>query len=150
MSHASRSAHIADLIDDLADLYLAQVADLREFAQATEGRGRHAVSRTSSSSAGDSPGRPLPAVRAGRLRPAPDSGGRPQRARSARGKLMRPSGRRASANLHVPVEQTALLYKEGSETVRRARRDADFLKHLQLGFGETGNLPAQGPKEVSR
>jgi hypothetical protein len=36
MSHASRSAHIADLIDDLADLYLAQVADLREYAQATE------------------------------------------------------------------------------------------------------------------
>jgi hypothetical protein len=36
MSHASRSAHIAYLIDDLADLYLAQVADLREFAQATE------------------------------------------------------------------------------------------------------------------
>ena len=32
MSHASRSAHSADLID----LYLAQVADLREFAQATE------------------------------------------------------------------------------------------------------------------
>ena len=37
MSHASRSAHIADLIDDLADLYLAQVADLREFAEAGEG-----------------------------------------------------------------------------------------------------------------
>ena len=36
MSHASRSAHIADLIDDLTGLYLAQVADLREFAQATE------------------------------------------------------------------------------------------------------------------
>jgi hypothetical protein len=36
MSHASRSAHIADLIDDLADLYLAQVTDLREYAQATE------------------------------------------------------------------------------------------------------------------
>jgi hypothetical protein len=36
MSHASRVAHIADLVDDLADLYLAQVADLREFAQATE------------------------------------------------------------------------------------------------------------------
>ena len=36
MSHASRSAHILDLIDDLTDLYLAQVADLREFAQATE------------------------------------------------------------------------------------------------------------------
>jgi hypothetical protein len=36
MSHASRTAHIADLIDDLPGLYLAQVADLREFAQATE------------------------------------------------------------------------------------------------------------------
>jgi hypothetical protein len=36
MSHASRAAHIADLIDDLTDLFLAQVADLREFAQATE------------------------------------------------------------------------------------------------------------------
>ena len=36
MSHASRSAHIADLIDDLADLYLAKAADLRESAQATE------------------------------------------------------------------------------------------------------------------
>ena len=46
MSHASRSAHIADLIDDLADLYLAQVADLREFAQATEaGEGTHASRR---------------------------------------------------------------------------------------------------------
>jgi hypothetical protein len=36
MSHASRSAHIAGLIDDLTGLYLSQVADLREFAQATE------------------------------------------------------------------------------------------------------------------
>ena len=36
MAHASRSAHLADLIDDLVDLYLAQVADLREFVQATE------------------------------------------------------------------------------------------------------------------
>jgi hypothetical protein len=35
MSHAS-GAHIADLIDDLTGLYLAQVADLREFAQVTE------------------------------------------------------------------------------------------------------------------
>ena len=34
MPHAA--PHIADLIDDLAGLYLAQVADLREFAQATE------------------------------------------------------------------------------------------------------------------
>jgi hypothetical protein len=36
MSQASRAALIEDLIDDLADLYLAQVADLREFAQPTE------------------------------------------------------------------------------------------------------------------
>ncbi len=36
MSHASRAAHIADLIDDPTGLYQAQVADLREFAQATE------------------------------------------------------------------------------------------------------------------
>jgi hypothetical protein len=42
---------------------------------------------------------------------------------------------------------TGPLYKE--ETLRRARRDTDSLKHLQLGFGETGNLPAQGPNEVS-
>jgi hypothetical protein len=59
------------------------------------------------------------------------------------------SCRRASDNLHVPVEQTPLLYKERSETLRLARRDTDSLKHLQLGFGETGNLPAQGPNEVS-
>jgi hypothetical protein len=59
---------------------------------------------------------------------------------------MRPSGRSASGNLHVPVEPTALLYKE--ETLRRARRDTDSLKYLWLGLGE--NLPAQGPNEVSR
>jgi hypothetical protein len=35
MSHASRAAHLADLIADLTGLYLAQVADLREFARAT-------------------------------------------------------------------------------------------------------------------
>jgi hypothetical protein len=62
---------------------------------------------------------------------------------------MPPSCRRASANLHVPVEPTTLLYKEVPETVRRVRRATDSLKHLQLGFGETGNLPAQGPNEVS-
>ena len=62
---------------------------------------------------------------------------------------MRPSCRRASANPHVPVEQSTLLYKEGPETLRRARRDTDSLKHLQLGFGEAGNLPAQGPNEAS-
>jgi hypothetical protein len=37
----------------------------------------------------------------------------------------------------------------GHETVRRARRDTGSLKHLQLGLGETANLPAQGPNEVS-
>jgi hypothetical protein len=36
MSHTSRAAHIADLIDDLTDLYLAQVVDLREFALVIE------------------------------------------------------------------------------------------------------------------
>ena len=58
------------------------------------------------------------------------------------------SCRRASASLHVPPA-TTLLYKEGSETLRRARRNTDSLKHLQLGLGETGNLPAQGPNGVS-
>jgi hypothetical protein len=62
---------------------------------------------------------------------------------------MHPSCRRASANLHVPIGQTTLLYKEEHETLRRARRDTDSLKHLQLGLGETGNLPAQEPNGVS-
>ena len=62
---------------------------------------------------------------------------------------MPPSCRRPSANLHVAVEQTTLLYKEASETLPRVRRATDSLKHLQLGFGETRNLPAQGPNEVS-
>jgi hypothetical protein len=55
---------------------------------------------------------------------------------------MPPSCWHPSSNLHVPP--TTLLYKE--ET--RARRDTGSLKHL--GLGETGNLPAQGPNEVSR
>jgi hypothetical protein len=59
------------------------------------------------------------------------------------------SCRSASGHLYDPVEPTALLYKGGHETVRRARRDTGSLKHLQLGFGETANLPAQGPNEVS-
>jgi hypothetical protein len=62
---------------------------------------------------------------------------------------MSPSRRRASGNLHVPVEPTALLYKERSETLRLARSDTDSVEHLQLGFGEIGNLLAQGPNEVS-
>ena len=56
---------------------------------------------------------------------------------------------RASDNFSVPAKQTCLLYKEGAETLRRAQRDTDSLKHLQLGLGVTGNLPAQGPNEVS-
>jgi hypothetical protein len=59
------------------------------------------------------------------------------------------SCRGASDNLYTRVEETALLYKEGAETLRRAQRDTDSLKHLQLGLGETGNLRAQGPNEVS-
>ena len=62
---------------------------------------------------------------------------------------MFPSCRCASDNFSVPAEQTYLLYKEGLELPRRARRDTDSLKHLQLGFGETGNLQAQGPNGVS-
>ena len=34
MSHASRTAHIEDLVDELIALSLAQAADLREYAQA--------------------------------------------------------------------------------------------------------------------
>ena len=74
--HASRSAHIADLIDDLADIYLAQVADLREYARPPR-LGKVPCISTSFSSAGDSPGRPLPAVRAGCLLPVAYSGGPP-------------------------------------------------------------------------
>jgi hypothetical protein len=147
MSHASRSAHIADLIEDLTDLYLAQVADLRELAQATE--------------AGEGTLHLEQALRQREIRRAdlyrqfelaafsPVPVVAPNELDLPRGQLMPPSCRRASANLHVPVEQTTPLYKEGAETLRRARRDTDSLKHLQLGLGETGNLPAQGPNEVS-
>jgi hypothetical protein len=62
---------------------------------------------------------------------------------------MRPSCRSAFGNLYVPAEQASLLYNEASETLRLARRDTEPVKHLQLGLGETGNLPAQGPNEVS-
>jgi hypothetical protein len=53
---------------------------------------------------------------------------------------MGPSCRRTSANLHLPVEQATLLYKEETG----ARRDTDSLK---LALGE--NLLAQGPNGVS-
>ena len=62
---------------------------------------------------------------------------------------MHPSCLHGPGSLYGLVAQTTLLYKEGPETLRRARRDTDSLKLLQLEFGETGNLPAQGPNEVS-
>jgi len=38
MSHASRTPNIENLVDQLIELYLAQAADLREYAQATATR----------------------------------------------------------------------------------------------------------------
>jgi hypothetical protein len=48
---------------------------------------------------------------------------------------MRPSCRSASDNLHVPVGQTALLYKEGPEFLRplRRRQPADAPELFRLG-----------------
>jgi hypothetical protein len=47
MSHASRSARIEGLIDELIALYLAQAADLREYAQAVvAGEGTVHLERT--------------------------------------------------------------------------------------------------------
>jgi hypothetical protein len=50
---------------------------------------------------------------------------------------MRPSCRRASANLHVPVEPTTLLYKEGSEFLRRpwGQQAAASPELFRLGSG---------------
>jgi hypothetical protein len=59
---------------------------------------------------------------------------------------MRPSCRRASANLHVPVEQTTLLYKEGPELNRQpwTEQPAISPKLFHLGLGaSTRNLPAR-------
>jgi hypothetical protein len=59
---------------------------------------------------------------------------------------MRPSCRRASANLHVPVGQTALLYKEGPELNRQpwSEQPADSPELFRLGPGAaTRNLPAE-------
>jgi hypothetical protein len=57
---------------------------------------------------------------------------------------MRPSSRRASDNLHVPVEQTTLLYKEVPELPRQPWHhqpvDRPELLHVGLG-GTTRNLP---------
>jgi hypothetical protein len=52
------------------------------------GWGRHHAPRRCPAPPGNPAGRPLPGVRAGCLLPAAYSGGRPQRARSARGQLM--------------------------------------------------------------
>jgi hypothetical protein len=47
MSHVSRSARIEGLIDELIALYLAQAADLREYAQAVvAGEGTVHLERT--------------------------------------------------------------------------------------------------------
>jgi hypothetical protein len=144
MSHASRSAHIADLIDDLADLYLAQVADLREFAQATEaGEGtmhledalRHREIRRADlyrqfEQAAFSPP-PIPVVAPNELDLSEDN-------------LMHSVYRRASANLYVRVEQTALLYKEGPELPRQpwSEQPAASPELFRLGPGAARNLPA--------
>lgn len=47
MSHASRTANIEELVDELIALYLAQAADLREYAQAAAaGEGTVHLERT--------------------------------------------------------------------------------------------------------
>jgi hypothetical protein len=72
-------------------------------------------------------------------------GGRPQRARPARGQLMHPVRRRASDNLFVPVEPTALLYKEVPELPRQpwSEQPAASPGLFHLGLGETTRiLPA--------
>jgi hypothetical protein len=55
---------------------------------------------------------------------------------------MFPSCRRASANLHVQVEQTALLYKEVPELNRQPWRQqpADAPELFRLGLGETTRI----------
>jgi hypothetical protein len=58
---------------------------------------------------------------------------------------MRPSSRRASDNLYVPVEPTALLYKEGPEFLSRpcGQQPAASPELFRLGPGAaTRNLPA--------
>jgi hypothetical protein len=90
-------------------------------------------------------------VRAGRLLPAPYSGSRPQRARSARGQLMRPSCRSASGNLYVPVEPTALLYKEVPEFLHPSwhKQSADSPELFRLGPGAAARNLATGEGGVS-
>jgi hypothetical protein len=62
------------------------------------------------------------------------------------------SRRRASANLHVPVEPTALLYKEGPEFPRQPWRqqpaDSPELFHLRVGATTRNLPPAEWADEV--
>jgi hypothetical protein len=64
---------------------------------------------------------------------------------------MRPFCRRASANLHVPVEPTTLLYKEGPEFLRRLWRQppAGALELFRLGPGSAARNLAVGECGVS-
>jgi hypothetical protein len=58
---------------------------------------------------------------------------------------MPPSCRRASATLHVPVEQSTLLYKEVPEFLRRrsCQQPAGSPELFRLGPGAAArNLPA--------
>jgi hypothetical protein len=64
---------------------------------------------------------------------------------------MRPSRRRASANLHVPVEQTTLLYKEGPELNCQpwSEQPAISPKLFHLGLGAAARNLASGECGVS-
>jgi hypothetical protein len=64
---------------------------------------------------------------------------------------MRPSRRRASGNLYVPVEQTTLLYKEGSELPRHPWREqlAASPEPFRLGPGAAARNLAAGECGVS-
>jgi hypothetical protein len=65
---------------------------------------------------------------------------------------MRPSCRRGSANLHPPVEQTTLLYKEGPEFLRQHCGQqppaSPELFHLRVGETTRNLPPAEWADEV--
>jgi hypothetical protein len=64
---------------------------------------------------------------------------------------MPPSCRRASANFHVPVEQTPLLYKEGLEFLRQlwGQQPDVFPELFRLGPGAATQNLATGKCGVS-
>ena len=62
MGNPSRTAHIEDLTDELIAIFLAQAADLREFAQGRLGRERNCASGTNASTPAGSAGLPLSLV----------------------------------------------------------------------------------------